>query len=350
MPYSTLLLRFFDAYARRKFSLREIAKLDLLDPGVTRDWLDRTASKQAQYDIQRELNPAEYWILTEDKSVFYRCCIADGLPVPRYFGCFTVPRNGRPPMVNAPFREQALLLLEGLRGHDLIVKPARGYHGQDVVAFRSDDAGVVGEQKVYRDTGDFLDWLASVSEFETFVVQERLKCHPQLQALSGTSNLQTVRMVTYLRRDRSPVIGGCQLKIIGEDSLVDNFSHGQRSNLLGDIPAAGGRLSRAFLANADGTSQFVDRHPRTGVALDGFRIPFWEDACALVERAAIAFLPLRTIGWDVAITADGPLLIEGNASWDPPQRGGEVNGEILEAMRNDSAMRGRLPFVARSLP
>jgi hypothetical protein len=37
----------------------------------------------------------------------------------------------------------------------------------------------------------------------------------------------------------------------------------------------------------------------------------------LVFRAARLFLPLRTIGWDVAIAPDGPILMEGNAYWDP---------------------------------
>ena len=39
--------------------------------------------------------------------------------------------------------------------------------------------------------------------------------------------------------------------------------------------------------------------------------------CSVNERAARAFAPLRTIGWDVAITPDGPSLIEGNVTWDP---------------------------------
>jgi hypothetical protein len=48
-----------------------------------------------------------------------------------------------------------------------------------------------------------------------------------------------------------------------------------------------------------------------------FKLPHWQEARKLAERAARLFLPLRTIGWDVALTEEGPLLLEGNAEWDP---------------------------------
>lgn len=41
----------------------------------------------------------------------------------------------------------------------------------------------------------------------------------------------------------------------------------------------------------------------------------WEEAFALVRGAAPHFLPLRTLGWDIAITPDGPMIIEANAHW-----------------------------------
>jgi hypothetical protein len=35
----------------------------------------------------------------------------------------------------------------------------------------------------------------------------------------------------------------------------------------------------------------------------------------LVQRAAHRFRPVRVIGWDVALTEAGPVLVEGNSEW-----------------------------------
>ena len=53
-------------------------------------------------------------------------------------------------------------------------------------------------------------------------------------------------------------------------------------------------------------------HPHTGVFLLGLQLPFWEDAKWMVLKAAARIPQIRLIGWDVAITAQGPILIEGN--------------------------------------
>ncbi|MBN9282025.1 MAG: hypothetical protein J0H37_07220, partial [Hyphomicrobium denitrificans] len=52
--------------------------------------------------------------------------------------------------------------------------------------------------------------------------------------------------------------------------------------------------------------------------LEGFRLPDWTLVTELALRAARTFLPLRTIGWDIALTPDGPVIVEGNRWWDPP--------------------------------
>ena len=53
------------------------------------------------------------------------------------------------------------------------------------------------------------------------------------------------------------------------------------------------------------------KHPETGFILDGFKIPYYNEACRLIEKANKS-IPERIVGWDIAIAVNGPVLIEGN--------------------------------------
>lgn len=50
----------------------------------------------------------------------------------------------------------------------------------------------------------------------------------------------------------------------------------------------------------------------TGIKFDGFKIPYWEEIKKMVLEAALVNDKVNLVGWDVAISKDGPLLIEGN--------------------------------------
>jgi hypothetical protein len=64
----------------------------------------------------------------------------------------------------------------------------------------------------------------------------------------------------------------------------------------------------------------ITSHPITGRILAGFQLPFWRQACEAVKNAAVSFLPLRIIGWDVAFTRDKVSIIEANVWWDAPNQ------------------------------
>ncbi|MEO0361800.1 MAG: sugar-transfer associated ATP-grasp domain-containing protein, partial [Pseudomonadota bacterium] len=50
-----------------------------------------------------------------------------------------------------------------------------------------------------------------------------------------------------------------------------------------------------------------------GVRITGTKLPFWEEAKALaLDAHDRGFREYNLVGWDVAITPDGPMLIEGN--------------------------------------
>ena len=65
-------------------------------------------------------------------------------------------------------------------------------------------------------------------------------------------------------------------------------------------------MIRKFLRGA------VFYHPVTGVQFDGFRIPCFREAVDMVLQAAKEETNILVIGWDIALSENGPLIIEGN--------------------------------------
>ena len=68
----------------------------------------------------------------------------------------------------------------------------------------------------------------------------------------------------------------------------------------------------------------------------GYAVPQWAAVSELVTAAARAFMPLRTVGWDVAITPTRPCLIEGNVTWDTLS-GEPRMGEIYRVLQSAGA-------------
>lgn len=58
----------------------------------------------------------------------------------------------------------------------------------------------------------------------------------------------------------------------------------------------------------------IESHPDTGFVFSELVVPRMAEAVALVEAAALEIPEVRYIGWDVAITERGPVLVEGNGA------------------------------------
>ena len=51
----------------------------------------------------------------------------------------------------------------------------------------------------------------------------------------------------------------------------------------------------------------------TGARIPGTAIPYWQEAVAMCLEASRVVPQVRFVAWDVAITPDGPVFIEGNS-------------------------------------
>jgi hypothetical protein len=62
--------------------------------------------------------------------------------------------------------------------------------------------------------------------------------------------------------------------------------------------------------------QWVTSHPDTGVVFSETTVPMWPEVLELCRRAARMFPGIRSIGWDLVVSPDGPIFLEGNDEWD----------------------------------
>jgi hypothetical protein len=264
--------------------------------------------------VRPVLNDGGAKVLTENKWVFYRFADSFGLPVPRTLGLFDpvhgVTWDGERPMRTV---HDVLTELRRQRPGALVIKPAGGGRGSHVLildAIDHDTGGAVtrtGEQVDLEATLTSLD-LTGMRGVSGYVLQEPVRNHEELAQLAPWA-ANTVRIQTFLTGEGSVAVQGAVLRLGRRGGMVDNYSLG---GLSVPVDAATATLGRGVLP---GSTERLTHHPDTGLEFTGRQVPRWNETVDLCVRAARLFPGLRSLGWDVVITASGPVLLEGNADW-----------------------------------
>jgi hypothetical protein len=318
---------------RQGFEYGEALRLGLLDPALPDAEAAGYVSRHTNTHEQRRLNAGEDSpVLVSEKTVFYLYCEAHGLRTPRLLAIIPAGgtgwvRDGRALEGRADW-ERAVR--EDLPS-EWVVKPSEGYGGRSVRVLTRVDGLLADPSGATSTPGEVWDAMRADPEFDAFLVQERLRNHDDLAQLGGHETLHTVRIVTLLDRAGRAEVLWAGLKLGLSGSGVDNIRKGVTGNASCPVDHVDGRLGRPLVPRADGLGfEFVDSLPG-GVRTEGVRLPDWPEAVELVLEAAPRFPPLRTLGWDVAITPDGPAIVEGNAHWGPEES--PRMGRVFERMR-----------------
>lgn len=165
--------------------------------------------------------------------------------------------------------------------------------------------GGTGVEKLTPEAGtDFGGLYRQLTENRQLLVEQAIVQHPEVSRLCPSS-VNTLRVVTLLVNGEAKFVYSL-LRMGSGQGHVDNISSGGLYTLVGPD----GSLS--FPAFCDKTGLYYDKHPATGVPFQGYRLPYFQEAVELCRRAALVEPRLGYIGWDVAITPDGPVLVEGN--------------------------------------
>lgn len=264
-----------------------------------REYMDEPSSPSLRHKLYVHLWDDAYSSLVNDKYVFHCMCQQHKLPVPKLYGVIRkgnfVPADRELPAVQ--------------RGDDkkIVLKPVRGMQGKGIYFVNIQDiSDLSGETCACALPEGFRE--ASLNT--DFVVQELIRQHPRLDEVNPHS-LNTVRIITLLTSENKAEVLAAMLRTSSDESPVDNFSTG---GIVVGIDMDTGNLSPAgFLKIPYGTT--VTSHPVTGRQFSDFQIPYWQDLKDVAAKAQQVFYQLKAIGWDFAITQDGPVLIEGNIEW-----------------------------------
>lgn len=191
--------------------------------------------------------------------------------------------------------EKAKQVFENSTGK-IVIKDALGQCGWDVEVVKKENFSMEGLIQ-YMDSKSF-------NLAESFIEQ-----HPEISKLSP-SGLNTVRMITHVDSQGKVKFLGARMRI-SVDSHVDNLASG---NIAASIDLETGKIVRPGVYS-DITKDPVKIHPITKTEILNFQIPFWKEVMYISEKIALHRPENRGVGWDIAITKDGPDFIEGNHNW-----------------------------------
>lgn len=145
------------------------------------------------------------------------------------------------------------------------------------------------------------DYLKSINSglCEEFVIQ-----HEAVSKLYPLS-VNTYRIVTVLT-EGVPHIVYAFIRIGNGGRFVDNINAG---GMAAPVNIETGVIEHPAF---DKDSIYYETHPYTNCPIKGYQLPCWDKAVETVLKAATVVPEVGYVGWDVAATKDGVVLIEGN--------------------------------------
>lgn len=166
---------------------------------------------------------------------------------------------------------------------------------------------------------DFDALYKRLCENKQFLVEEELVQHEKMNALSPSS-VNTIRIVTLYYNNEARFMYAL-VRMSNGTTCVDNICSG---GMYVSICADGIIRKPAY---CDATGEYYSAHPFTKTEFSGFEIPMFAEAVELCKKAACVYPKVAYIGWDVAITPERPVLVEGNTlpSYDMVQNYGHID-------------------------
>lgn len=230
-----------------------------------------------RYDYYRILNKDENRYIFDNKDITYE-----------YFKEF----YGRDFLAVKSVEQKEEFITFIRRHNPVIIKPLASSGGR-------------GVQKCSISEEDSIHFFEKTLKDGPFAVEEVIIQAPEMAQFHPYS-VNTLRVPTIIANGKvelfAPVI-----RIGRGGAVVDN---GFAGGIVANIDVETGIVCSAG-CNEKGERFFV--HPDSKIPIIGFQIPKWESVIDLVNKLAVVVSGNRYTGWDLALTPNGYIMVEGNA-------------------------------------
>ena len=266
-------------------------------------YIRKDRKKQHHQDSARAQHRDEnltqkYSLLADDKYMFYS--YIEGLN-PKY-----VPKTHLVIQGNhliKPFeideKQSARDGLASLPDGKYIAKASIGAFGDSIRVLEKKD----GEIIVSKGEITLEEFLIETAE-EPYIIQDFIKQHDAINKIYPDA-VSTLRIISTRWNEETHILAS-MLRMGINGNVVDNASDG--GTFVGVDIDKGCLMEYGY---------YYDRpretcHPDTGLVYKDYPIPYWDEAVKLVKRLHPVIFGLSTIGWDIAITETGPVIVEIN--------------------------------------
>ena len=171
---------------------------------------------------------------------------------------------------------------------------------------------------------DFDEFKSFVSNHDSnAIIEQWIDQHDSLKSIYEKS-VNCIRIITITSNAKTSVVAANIT--FGNDSDIANASQ------MGLVCLPNINTGVVETDAYDVTGIKFENHPFSGVKFNGFQIPFWDRIIQTAVEAANVVNNVGYIGWDFAVSNDGPIIIEGNTT--PGYKFFQLNGLLPNHIGN----------------
>lgn len=164
------------------------------------------------------------------------------------------------------------------------------------------DFGGHGIQKiVVKDIKDVDKLYKELRSKKLNLIEDGIVQHKELDKLNPYA-VNSFRIVTLVKDGKSYILANALRINLDDNPAIGCSDAYMRLNEKGEI------CSRVV----DDVANVYTEHPMAKIKFDTVKVPYVKEAFEMAKKAALIVPEVRYVGWDIAISENGPVIMEGN--------------------------------------